>query len=80
MTMIGILLPIIPAVVPLAHQGYSFGKVPPPFCIPVQFSDSVYLLLLPFAIIGGMGIFLLLHIFWLVIKVGAPTRYCICMQ
>ena len=38
MTMIGILLPIIPAVIPLAHQGYSLsGKVPPPFRNTVQF-------------------------------------------
>ena len=80
MTMVGILLPIVSAVVPLAHQGYSFGKVPPLFCSTVQFSDSVYLLLLPLAIIGGIGIFLLLHVFWLIIKVGAPTRYCTCRQ
>ena len=54
--------------------------MPPLFCISVQFNDTVYVFLLPFAIIVAIGIFLLLHVFWLVIKVGAPTRYSMCIQ
>ena len=70
MTTAGLLVPLVPALVPLAGQGYRFAaRVPPITCGTVSRTDSLYLLYAPVGILGISTICLLVGIFWSIIKV-----------
>ena len=70
MTTAGLLVPLVPALVPLAGQGYGFAaRIPPQTCLTVSLKDGTYSLYIPVSVLGAFTLFLLVGIFWSVIKV-----------
>ena len=81
MTIAGLLLPLVPALVPLAGEGYRFIiRVPPMFCFAISPNDNIYSLLLPAAVIGASTLCLLVGIFWSIIKVRLTEWKNACIQ
>ena len=76
MTTVGLLVPLVPALVPLAGQGYGFAtRVPPITCASVSLKDSIYSFYIPFEVLGVFTLCLLVGIFWSVIKVCLTWKH-----
>ena len=79
MTTAGLLVPLVPALVPLAGKGYGFVVwVPPITCATISLQDSLYPLYIPMSVIGAPAMCLLIGIFWIIIKVHHIFEY-VCM-
>ena len=76
MTIAGLLLPLVPALVPLAGEGYVFTiRVPPIGCVAPSGNDSIYSLFLPAAAISAFTICLIVGIFWNIMKVRLKWKH-----
>ena len=75
---IGILIPLVPALVPFSDAGFGYSfAVPPVFCTPTKLSLYAVLLGLPYLVLFVITLVLLLNVFWIVVKVTilVPLHY-----
>ena len=68
--LVGVVLPIIPGVLPLAFDGYILTRFPPLLCSPRKGALSYYALLLPISIIMAIGITFLIIILYVLKQVS----------
>ena len=67
---IGILVPLIPAFLPFALNGYGYSiRVPPVFCVPIDISLFVYPVALPVGLLSMFSTVLFLIVFRSISKV-----------
>ena len=72
---VGILIPLIPAFLPFALNGYGYSiRVPPVFCVPIDISLFVYPVALPVGMLSLFSTVLFLIVFRSISKVIVITK------
>ena len=72
---LALVLPLVPVLANEFKGGYTMSRFPPILCIGTNADATLYSLVLPLDIILGVGLNLLIIIFWKIHKVGQDLSW-----